>query len=66
MVRTEEDREAEQMIMDLIARNTMNDAPNEQEQDHREADSYLNMFADGNEREQPIAQGSNDGEPSEV
>jgi hypothetical protein len=52
--------------MDIIANNNgSNNAVNEQDQ--READSYLNMYGDGiNAEEQPIAETSNDGQPSEV
>lgn len=47
MVRTVEDQREEQVIMDMIAGNDNAPcfAPNEEDQ--READSYLNMSGDG-------------------
>ena len=50
-----------------IADNAPNDPQNEEVQDHREADSYLNMSGDGIEgEEEAIAQASNDGQQFEV
>ena len=66
MARTEEDQQAEEMIMKLITENHYN-PQNDQEWDHMEADSYLNIPGNGIEgEEQPIAQTSNDGQQSEV
>ena len=63
---TAEQRLAEQLLMDMIATNNDSNNP-ANEQDQREADSYLNMSGDGIEGvEQPIAQTSKDGQQSEV
>jgi hypothetical protein len=52
--------------MDIIANNNGSSNPGN-EQDQREADSYLNMSADGiDTEEQPIAETSNDGQQSDV
>jgi hypothetical protein len=61
-----EQQREEALLMDITANNNgSNNAVNEQDQ--READSYLNMYGDGiNAEEQPIAETSNDGQPSEV
>jgi hypothetical protein len=52
--------------MDIIANNLgFNNPVNEQDQ--READSYLNMSGDGiDAEEQPIAETISNGQPSEV
>jgi hypothetical protein len=56
----------EALLMDIIANNN---CPNNlvNEQDQREADSYLNMSGDGIDvEEQPIVETRKDGQPSEV
>jgi hypothetical protein len=56
----------EALLLNIIANNNgSNNAVNEHDQ--WEADSYLNMCGDGiDAEEQPIAETSNDGQPSEV
>jgi hypothetical protein len=61
----EEQRE-EALLMDIIANNNGSNNP-VNEQDQREADSYMNMSGDGiDAEEQPIAETSSDGQHSEV
>jgi hypothetical protein len=66
-----EQKREEALLMDIIANNPVSNNP-VNEQDQREAESYLNMFGDGIEAEevtiseQPVDETRNDGQPSEV
>jgi hypothetical protein len=66
MVSIAEQQREEALLMDIIANNQDSNNPIN-EQDQREADSYLNMSGDGiDTEEQPVAETRNDEQPSEV
>jgi hypothetical protein len=61
-----EQQREEVLLMDIIANNNGSNNP-VNEQDQREADSYLNKSGDGiDAEEQPIAETRNNGKPLDV
>jgi hypothetical protein len=61
-----EQQRQEALLMEIIANNHGSNNP-VNEQDQREADSYLNMSGDGiDAEEQPIVETRNDGQQSEI